>query len=389
MNDTEARLRDYLQAKAGTVPDADHGPGLELDGSSKRGWVPIVLAAATIGAILVLAVPFLTRLGDNQPAPAATPTARPTGPVSAEAPRLPYAITLQNNPDNPLDTWWATIHDGKQTVKNPGVKGDVIARLGEGWLVMTGYGEANKDQAAIVSPAGKVRPIGPVQIDGLAVSPDRKQLAVVVAPYQAEDTQVIVVNVDDGKEVSSVRILTPMLMAWGWNKEGIWLTPAGPDRKPAFVWQPGSKEARTVPDLDGEIAVARGAGTIGYVTSNGKAGACAKAATLGANGLEVKREYCSNTAAGTRISFSPEGGTMLLTGAWVAVDVAGGNTIKLRLPAGFRATYPAVFEDATDAIVLGEVPGKAQTMYRCRVTTGECKALRTEKSGEMFALAKP
>ncbi len=185
-----------------------------------------------------------------------------------------------------------------------------------------------------------------------------------------------------------------MLMPWGWNKEGIWLTPAGPERKPAFVWQPGSQEARTVADLGNEITVARGAGTIGYLTSNGKAGYCAKAATLAANGPEVKREYCSNDASlpGPRISFSPDGGTMLLTHAWVAIDVAGGNTTKLRLPAGFRAGYPAVFENPTDAIVLGEVPAKdptkatGQTMYRCRVTTGECKALRTEKPGELFAV---
>jgi hypothetical protein len=279
-------------------------------------------------------------------------------------------------------------------VKNPGVKGDLVARLGEGWLVTTGYPDPKKSQAAIVSQNGKIRPIGPVQADTPAISPDGKQLAVPVAPYGAKDSQVVVVNVDDGKEVSRLRIPTPMLSAFGWNKAGIWLYANNADRTPMYLWQPGSPEARKLPDLASEIALASGSDTFGYSTVNGKAGYCANAATLGANGPEVKRQYCSKKAAPHSISLSPDGGTMVVGGPWVAVDVAGGKQTKLNLPAGLVGTSPVAFENATEVLVLGLVPDKtptrptAQSIYRCRVTTGECKSLLTEKSGEVFGLAK-
>ena len=81
MNDTETRVRDYLHAKAGTVPDSAHGPGLELDTtgtSTRRGWVPIALAAAGIAAVLTLAVPFLHGLAKpDQPSVATHPTPGP------------------------------------------------------------------------------------------------------------------------------------------------------------------------------------------------------------------------------------------------------------------------------------------------------------------------
>jgi hypothetical protein len=393
MNDTENRLRDYLHTKAADVPNSAHGPGLELDAtgtSTRRGWVPMALAAASIGAVLILAVTFLNSLGGNQPSPAA----QPTGPLSAEAPRLPYAITLANNPDNPLDSWWATIHDGKETVKNPGLKGNLVARLGEGWLVTSGYADPKKSQAVIVSKDGKTRPIGPLGADTPAISPDGKQLAFMVGPYGAKDSQVVVVNVDDGKEVSRLRIPTPMLSSFGWNKAGIWMYANNADRTPTYLWQPGSPEARKLPDLGSEIALASGSDTFGYSTPNGKAGYCAKAATLSASGPEVKQQYCSDKAALHNISLSPDGGTMVVGGPWVAADVASGRKIALKLPAGLVGTSPVAFENATDLLVLGLVPDKtptkptAQTIYRCRVTTGECKSLVTEKPGEVFELAR-
>ena len=72
MNDTETRLRDYLNAKADTVPDSAQGPGLELDStgtSTRRRWVPMAGAAAGIAAVLTLSVPFLHGLvkHDDQP----------------------------------------------------------------------------------------------------------------------------------------------------------------------------------------------------------------------------------------------------------------------------------------------------------------------------------
>jgi len=158
MTDTETRLRDYLQAEASTIPGTTQGPGLEVDStgsSTRRGWVPIALAAAGIAAVLTLAVPFLHGLVKHadQPSVSGLPA---MGPVSAGAPRIPYTTLVQNNPDNPLDTWWAAIHDGGTTVKNPGVKGNVVARTEGGWLVTTGYPDPDKAQVAVDIATGKV-----------------------------------------------------------------------------------------------------------------------------------------------------------------------------------------------------------------------------------------
>jgi hypothetical protein len=185
-----------------------------------------------------------------------------------------------------------------------------------------------------------------------------------------------------------------MLSSFGWNTAGIWLYANNAARTPMYLWQPGSPAARKLPDLGTEIALASAADTFGYSTLSGKAGYCANAATLGANGPDVKRQYCSDKDAVHSISLSPDGGTMLVGGPWIAVDVASGRQTKLQLPTGLVGTSPVAFENATEALVLGLVPDKtpttptAQAIYRCRVTTGECKSLVTEKTGEVFGLAK-
>ncbi|MFG1812191.1 hypothetical protein ACGFIF_00380 [Kribbella sp. NPDC049174] len=399
MNDTENRLREYLQTTAGTVPDAAQGPGLQQDVTGKRGWVPIVLAAATIGAVLVLAVPFLTRLADKEPTAAGSPAALPTGPVSTGAPRIPYAVTVNNNPDNPLDTWWAVIQDGKQKVGNPGVKGEVLARLGGGWLVMTGYPDPTKSQAAIVDPEGKVTPLGPTGGIYPVISPDGRQLAVAVAPYAAKDSRVVVVNVEDGKETAKLDIPMPNIKLIGWNKDGIWLMPELVDSRPVSVWQPGADQPRPVGELGpaGDLQVVRSSDVVAQLSAKGTDGYCAKAGTLGAKGLELKREYCFKTAgtnqAAVYVALSPDGRTMVLS-TRVAVHIATGKATKLGIPAKFGGwTWnSAVFEDPATVIVVADTRGVKpleQKMFRCSVTTGECKAILTAKANESLAAVRP
>jgi hypothetical protein len=400
MNDTENRLRDYLQTKAATVPDEAHGPGLELDATgtpSKRGWVPIVLAAAAIGAVLVLAVPFLTRLADNQPTAADSPAALPTGPVSTGAPRIPYAVTVQDNPDNPPDTWWAFIQDGDQKVENPGVKGEVLARLDGGWLVTTGQSDPKKQQAAIVAPEGEVRPLGPTGGSYPVVSPDGRQVAVAVSPFGAKDSQVVVVNVEDGRETARIDLPLSAVRLIGWNKDGIWLTPELVESWPVSVWQPGTDQPRSVGELGRGVQVNRSSDVVVQLDAKGAGGYCAKASTLGAKGLELKREYCFQPGvseqAAVYVAPSPDGRTMVLS-TRVAVDIATGKATKLGIPANFGGwTWnSAVFEDPATVIVVADTRGVkpvAQTMFRCSVTTGECKAILTAQANESLAAVRP
>lgn len=391
MNDTETRLRDYLHAKADTVPDSAQGPGLELDStgtSTRRRWVPMAVAAAGIAAVLTLAVPFLHGLvkHDDQPSVSGLPA---MGPVSAGAPKIPYTTLVQNNPDNPLDTWWAAVHDGGKTVKNPGVKGNVIARTEGGWLVNTGYPDPDKAQVAIVSTSGKIRPIGPLGADSPWVSPDGQQFAVAVSKYGRADNRVVVVDIRTGKEVSSLTVKIPNLELLGWNKDGIWLDEHSPDPVAVKLWQPGSKDVRTAGTFSaGTLHVTRSNNTVTHITFKGDR-SCVTAATLGAKGLEAKREYCFKApVAAAYVSVSPDGATMTISNIGVAVDIATGKVTKMRLPATAKWFEDAIFEDPDNIIVVDE-SGPAQKLFRCAVATGECKQVAVVKPDEIIQQVKP
>ncbi|GAA1578466.1 hypothetical protein GCM10009804_38670 [Kribbella hippodromi] len=390
MNDTETRLRDYLHTKAGTVPDSAHGPGLELDSTStstRRGWMPMALAAAGIAVVLTMAVPLLSSLTKHdEPSVAGLPA---MGPVSDGAPRIPYAVTVENNPNNPLDTWWAVLHDGGKTVRNPGVKGGVLARVDGGWLVDTGYPDPKKSQAAVVSADGKVRPIGPLGAGPGWVSPDGRQVAVALSTYGQPTGRVVVIDVKSGKETSSITVRTRNLELFGWNKDGIWMNEHGLNPGPATVWRPGSKDTRTVKIDELQPDVERGTGTIAMSTTADGKKFCAKAATLGANGLEVKREYCyqPKTSRSPYLTMSPDGATMV-SSAGFAVDVASGKVTELKLPAKSTWAGAGVFEDP-DNVVLVDDAKAAQKIFRCSVVTGECKQIAVGKADESIALVKP
>jgi hypothetical protein len=390
MNDTESRLHDYLHAKADTVSDADHGPGLELDvasTSARRSWAPMALAAASIGAVLILAVTFLNSLGGNQPEPAAQ---LPTGPVSAAAPKIPYTTLVPNNPTNPLDTWWAVLQDGEQQIKNPGVKGGVLSRLGDGWLVVTGYPDPKKSQPALLTADGKVKPLGPVGSDSPVVSPDGKQVVVSVAPFEAKTSRFVVVNVADGKEAASITLPSPHLAALGWNKDGIWIHlgtfEAG---KPVSVWQLGS-EPRALGSVPGNLTVVRGVDTVVQTFFQENKG-CFKVGTLGAKGLDLKHEYCpDNGIKAIYAGISPDGRTVAFSHG-AALDVATGKVTTLRLPAGYQGLTNPIFEDPATVVLVGEslVKNAAEKLIRCSVVTGECKVLLTAKPAETFAAVRP
>ncbi|WP_371400925.1 hypothetical protein OHA10_23465 [Kribbella sp. NBC_00662] len=391
MNDTETRLRDYLNAKADTVPDSAHGPGLELDStgtSTHRRWAPMALAAAGIAAVLTLAIPFLHGLTkhDDQPSVSGLPA---IGPVSAGAPKIPYTTLVQNNPDNPLDTWWAAVHDGGKTVKNPGVKGNVVARTAGGWLVNTGYPDPDKAQVAIVSTSGKVRPLGPLGGSDPWVSPDGQQFAVALSKYGRAENRVAVVDVRTGKEVSSLTVKTPNLELIGWNKDGIWLDEHSPDPVPVKLWQPGSTDVRTVGTFGpSSLHVTRSNNIVTHITFKGDQ-SCVTAATLGAKGLESKREYCFKApAAAAYVSVSPDGATMTISNIGVAVDISTGKVTKMRLPATAKWFENAIFEDPDNIIVVDE-SGPAQKLFRCAVGTGECKQVAVAKPDEMIQQVQP
>ncbi|MEU4197947.1 hypothetical protein AB0E69_39050 [Kribbella sp. NPDC026611] len=395
MTDTETRLRDYLHAAANTIPDTTPAPALHLDTtttSTRPRWLPMTLAAASIGAVLVLLVPFLTGLAHKGGAnSAATPTpAAPTkGPVSGAAPRIPYTVTVQDNTDNPLDTWWRTLYDHGQTVKNPGTHGNVLGRFGDdSWLIETGYPKYS--QLAVLDSAGKVRPLGPKGADGPKYSPDREQLAAEVwlrfGTPQAHN-KIVVLDLGTGREVTA---LEPPVNGAGvitWAKEGIILGDFSHSTNKSFLWQPGKGQPQEVHGIQSPLFVQAVPATGKLLDYTPKG--CPRIGVLRDNAFVAEHEYCGASDSSFHAAVSPDGRTLFSNQMKVALDLYTGATTALRLPGRVESVFSAaVFEDPTNLIAVAE-DKRVQRMYRCSVATGECKVLRTAGGLEMLGAVKP
>jgi hypothetical protein len=389
MNDTENRLRDYLHTQAtSTVPADAHGPGPELgESNGRRSWLPITAVAAAIGFTLLLAVPALTNLADrSHPGPAATPTPAPPtkGPVSGAAPAIPYTVAVQDNPDNPLDTWWSTLYDHGKTVKNPGTHGNVLGRFGaDRWLIETGYPKAI--QLAVLDAAGKVRPIGPKVAGGPVYSPDHTQLALTESLQFGTPqvrNRIIVLDPATGKELAGVVAPVPTLTAVGWTKDGLLLSSFDPKTPKVYRWQPGKGQPEEVHGVQQPMALQAipATGKLLDFTAKG----CPRLGTLKGNEFVAEREYCDAADTNYQSVVSPDGRTLFEVNAKVAVDLYTGATTTLRMPGALWGFPGAVFEDPTNLITVTD-----KAMYRCSVATGECKLLRVIKAKEILAVVTP
>lgn len=383
MTDTETRLRDYLHTRATTVPDTAQGPGLEPP-TGRRHW-PVLATAAAIAVVLVVTVTFLTRLAPDSPVP--VPAGPPPGPVSHAAPGVPYTV-LTGDKVTDLD---ATLHDGDRTVSIPrGITG-FFGRVDGGWLGMTSSGGA---QAGILKPDGTVRTLGPDHIELPALSPDRRQVAVI---HRLEDTkgELVVIDVESGKEVSRSPQLPVMPSQLGWGKNGIWyrVDELGAPNKPTayslHFWKPKSDHVTDVafPNYDGGLAAPPTSDVVALTTRKGN-NRCLKAGVLHDGAFDEARQYCDVAPAATYPVLSPEGRTMVSTDVKLAIDVQTGKQTKLQLPANTTVTeWPEpVFENASQLLLVTEPTGNKrlpvqQQVFRCDVRSGECAvALKTVRT---------
>jgi hypothetical protein len=365
MNDTETRLRDYLNTQAATVPHNAQGPGLEPS-AHRRHW-PVLATAAAIALVLAVSVTFLTRLSSDTPEPA--------GPVPATAPTIPYTVGT-------------TLHDGDQRVRVPkGIDGFFFGRVDGGWLGMS-LPKPGQFQAGVLNANGTFRLIGPNRADGTTLSPDRKQVAVMHYRSAAQG-EIVVVDIKSGKAVSTTPLpYQPTLL--GWNQSGLWMSNDTAPTSTLMIWpQPGSGQPQRldVPGFDGGLNAPADTDTITLSTKNGN-DHCLKAGILRDGALKVLRENCE---AGPRSLYpltSPDGRTMVNSHAKIVVDVRSGKITKLQLPAADEMTDfpPAQFEDANQLVLLSTPPpsqGKpaVPAMYRCDVRSGECAVLQKNASG--------
>jgi hypothetical protein len=405
MNETETRLRDYLQATANTIPDDAESPGLDEPAAHRRHVWPVVLAAAAIAAVLVLTVPLLTRLNNNQPAPAAG---------SGESLGIPYILSSGSQramPDDKSDASDRTLHDGKQTVPMDGSSHGVDGRAGGGWLTAM-LGKPGASRIGILQPDGAIRPIGPLNAQLFVLSPDHTQVATTVSDGKGK-TRTVVLDIKSGKEIAHITLPHQTTMLWDWNKDGIWLAENWKVKVQPSVWQPTTGQLTTVavPDFDLGLVAPGGTGTVLVTTRRGDDW-CLKAGTLTGGKLSIARESCGTGGRSIYPVLSPDGRTIINTEQKVAIDVATGKVTKLGLTEDLSGFPQPVFEDATHLLVaplqqpssaVSPLPTKAsedqggirplvtssRQVYRCDVTTGACKVALTTPEGQSVSLVNP
>jgi hypothetical protein len=363
MTDTETRLRDYLHAQAATVPDNAEGPG--LDAGARRPHWPVLTAAAAIAVVLVLTVTFLTRMSSDRTEPA--------GPVSDAAAKVPYILYADS-----------ALHDGDQKVRLPKGVDAFYGRVDGGWLGVQLPVEPTP-RVGILRPNGRFRALGPESSTGPALSPDRKQVAMVHS-LASRKAEVVVVDIASGQEVSRSPVLAAGPAQLVWNRTGIWLRTDEMVLAKLALWKPGSQSTTPieVPGFDGGLSAPADGDTVVLSTRSGDT-KCLRAGVLRADGFKQLREYCEAGAQPIYPLMSPDGRTMVNSRSRLVVDVPTGKVTKLQLPETGEVTdFPEpVFEDATQliAIVMGP-PTKTskpptQRVYRCDVRSGECALLLT------------
>ncbi|MGW7680067.1 hypothetical protein ACWGID_04960 [Kribbella sp. NPDC054772] len=367
MTDTETRLRDYLSAEAATVPDDAEGPGLDLT-RRRRHW-PVLAAAAAVVVIAVIAASLLTRSGDNS-----APARQPAPPVSGAAPELPYM--------NPATS---TLYDGTQKVKLPkGFGNSYFQRVAGGWMGIR-MAKIGAFETGILRPNGTFQQLGPERSDQNTLSPDRKQVA--MWHYLSNTKgQVIVVDVQSGRQVAKLPAGSWHPDIVGWNQDGVWMTTG---KAELIVWKPstGAKRTVAIPGFDGSASVPKGAGTIAVSTQAGGK-RCLKAGVLREEGFKVLREYCDQGLEHLYPVLSPDGRTMVQGALGVAIDVNTGQVTKLQVPGRMWDVLPEpAFENGTQLLTLNEAKDGSQIrneLYRCDVTSGSCKLLIKEADSFTF-----
>ncbi|ONI76633.1 hypothetical protein BWI15_04875 [Kribbella sp. ALI-6-A] len=382
MTDTESRLRDYLQAKAATIPDDAEAPGLETPRGRSRVWTPLLAAAAV--AVLIASAALVAHLHN----PPVAPDPQPPGL------RVPYVLTALDQQRE--------LHDGDQVVELNENVAEVVGRVSGGWLIH--FNTATSAQLGVLAADGTVRPVGPEGVTRPVLSPDHTQVAVVQGIKQ--------VQVYD---VASGRLITERTLPYearlhetnlhGWNQAGIWASKADRDQRISqlLVWQPttGRLTPVTPPKSVDAIDVAPQSSAIPFATTVGKQ-RCLTSAHLSEGRLIPGSPFCSPDA--TNPVVSPDGATLAVGDA--VVDIRTGKRTPLQLAAAHISELPT-FEDADHVLVVQALREDGRpaspmvsdgtpaeelphaTVFRCAVGSGACEKVLVAPDLKQIELIEP
>ncbi len=137
----------------------------------------------------------------------------------------------------------------------------------------------------------------------------------------------------------------------------------------------------------GSFAASAGSDTVTVETTVVGESGCLEAGVLQNGKLDVQRKDCANKPRAFYPVASTDGRTMLNSERNLAVDIPTGKITHLKVPDPVIAWPKPVFEDASHALVVtqsrADHKSGPQSLYRCDVTTGDCKLLRTEQDSNI------
>ncbi|GAA2786960.1 hypothetical protein [Kribbella solani] len=388
MNDTETRLRDYLNAKAGTVPESAHGPGLAEPTRSRH--LPVLLSAAAVVLVVGLAATLLNHVGSGGAEPAGKPPVNPYGPpgaLTSDLPRVPYKVINKNS---------STLLDGAQAVRLPAGVDTVFSRRVEGGWLADQSDEPGDYKSGVLLANGTFRQVGPELTDMPVLSPDRTQVAMARYVKGANQGQILVVDLATGREIAHTPLGSAPLVR-GWNKDGVWFTSGEHDSPPTVgsihVWQPGDGKPKTVdvPGYSGTLDVPTEPGNV-VITTGTMGHECMLAGSLDDGKFVQQRKFCSTSKGAVYPVLAPDGKTMLDTAANQAVNVSTGKTVQFQLPDPIQTWPEPVFEDSANVLVKTERQPKnnrgngIEQLFRCDVTSGACKLVMKEASNVRLSM---
>lgn len=400
MNDLENRLRDALDAAAGTIPDSAVAPGMvEPDRHRPRRALVIAIGAAA-AVVTAIAVPYAIQRDEPVPSPAACPGAiaatpdkmpmeqfpsfsspspNPQDEVSRKLftlpvggpPRVPYTVTNESGA--------GYLQDGNTRVPLPGgMQTQVLERLDCSWLVvrtkLLAPGHPGDKEVGILSASGRFVPLGrsagnregengPIVGLSVGMSPDGTKVAYTSSSADGR-SRLVAVSVASGNEIASVPIGGDAQVL-GWNSGGVWLHSgdASPKRPLRVTqWQPGS--APRFVQGTGLLYPYRGTDRMVWTHRQGPT-TCARVVTGGATLMEA----CLRIEWASFVSLSPDG--RILLHADKVWRVADGSEIPP--PNWWYPSTRSVWEDNTQVLLsLG-----SNGLVRCNIDTRACERIFT------------
>lgn len=436
MNDhLENRLRDALDAAAGTVPEHATGAGLATSAHGRPHRVRRIAVAACSAAAVVAAIATPLTIVHNRPdaelpvlaggcprptAPAPSVPNRPapsdngkefawSGTLPAGAvPKVPFTVTTQRGN--------GYLQDGATRVPLPtGMMVTVLGRLDCGWVV---YRTEAEPEECSGRPKDKVGEIGLLTPDGrftkygrtgpaasgscgqwansagatavkprAALSPDRTKVAFVTTsrvPLVGKST-LKVVDVATGKETDRITV-AEHFSVFGWNEHGIWYRSGDQANR----WQPGSKP-RPVTDTRGGLRAFRGTDRMVRADLNSRPNqTCDQVVEPDGDGLRQLTERCDVGIGGS--SVSPDGKLMLTWTTTVRLPTGGATAYRMNAHGLWLSA--GIWEDDTHVLVEHLALGSKgqpdrQVLLRCNAVSGSCERVYDALGPTRLKLGQP